>query len=534
MSTSNLQNPTPASGSVILNVYTGDRSAEIFIIDGQFNLVGRGIGPAKEFVLPPGLYKVKVAAGTETHEEHVALRPGSAPVSQTFPRFQFSSPAPLAGTSKTHEFHISAASENSNRVHVNDGAGSSIFVFARGWTEKQRTDSSTHERQHPARGLKLLDESGERIVADFEAQSEKDLGWEPWSACNVSVKPGNYRLQLEVPSQYGKLEQTVVASPNWQTQIFLLQGDYNESTPDARSTVDKRADVLSASVLMSPSGGFEAHRDDLRMVELARLALANERKILSDELRMMLRYKFENPMLGIFGAHILLLDKKPDMELFGIVIESLRKMVGTEHPDVEALALKLEQQSNYIFTTPPMLQRSWSLICQATADKPHLVPENSGLADVIQSWWGKSIWLTWLRPEPGSESDSAESAYEFNDLEEAILTKFRSTRYKQRRARYRSKPKAFDLGGKSHTLEEESVVSAARSASMSVEDTVASSEDEVALPPAAVDDLASAVQEISLDEETIKNLTLQLGIPRAEVEKTVTTLGRKMSDRKKQ
>lgn len=531
--------------SVTLNIYTEDESAEIFVIDGQFNLADRGIGPYHRSELQPGLYKIKVSVGAESREEHIALRPGSPPVSHTFPRLVFSSPAPLTDTSKTHEFHVAAASEYSRKVQVDAGKGSWIFVCARGWTEKTQSDAGTYDRPHPARGLKLLKADGTEI-ANLEKASAHDLQWEPWSACNVSLPPGDYRLQLEVPSLGRTLEQTVVASLGWQTQIFLLQHDYGSDSAhrSLSGPADVRADLLGASVLMCgpppgsfplPSGfdpgappGFDPGGHDQRSVELARLALANQRQILSNELRTILRDKFENPMLGIFGAHLLLLQKqqnqpddhdeelidavvgklrKSDRDLLEVVIANLRNMVGTQHPDVEALALALKGQTGYKFKTPPMLQKSWSLICATTAERPHLVEENSLLENVSESLWGNSIWLTWLTPQPEDKPKCA------NDVEEAIVMQLKSTRHGKSRARAtrnarpgRERSMMPGVAPKADALKTEEAV------------------------PMAVgeDDMNSDVQRV--DEEGIKRLTRQLGIPRSAVEKSIEALKKKGVD----
>jgi len=540
MSTSNESDPVEAE-KVTLDVNTGGDSAEIFVIDGQFNLVGRGIGPHQAFALAPGIYKIKVVAGAKTHEEHVVLRPGSKSVRKEFSPLPFSTPAPLDDTDKTHAFHVKAAVQHSRLVHVQAGVGSWIFVCARGWSEKTRTDSATHARPHPARGLKLLNDSGETVV-DFEQKAAKNLGWEPWAACNVSVRPGIYRLQLKVPSLGRTLEQTVVASPYWQTQIFLLQRDYGQDTHEAarRGVSDIRADLSGASVLMNGPGyidhlpqpprsprlssppGFDSGKRVLRQVELARLALLNQRKILSDELRSMLRYKSENPMLGIFGAHLILLERKSrkekpdkkrlekekaDDELLREVVKNLRRLVGREHPDVEAIAAFIETPTKYSFNTPPMLQRSWSLICEATADNPELVPENSLLSEVAQSWWCNSFWLTWLTPEAGEGSESAEYPDELSDLEEAVMLQLKATR---RRRRGDSPPAsvAYDLNA---SPSEAGSVSRGASADQ---------------------DLASDVELAYLNTEEIKKLTRQLGVPRAVVKKSLDVLRRKIADKK--
>lgn len=488
------------SAPVTLEVRTGDEASEIFVIDGRYNLVDRAIGLRKEFALEPGIYKVKVCTGTETREEQVLLRPGGGPVVEEFPRLEFASPAPIEDTSKTHEFHMNAAAEHSRRVHVEAGRGSWIFVCARGWSEKVRTDQSAGERPDPARGLKLLDEGG-RLVADFEVSSAKNLEWEPWAACNVSVDPGNYRLCLEVPSLGGKVEQAVVASEGWQTQIFLLQHDYGpgvDKTRGAEGDVarDVRADLAGASVMMSGTAGgdplsppgFDPGRRDLRLVELARLALVNRRSILSEELRDVLRYKFDNPMLGILGAHLLLAEREFDEGLFAEVIGNLRRLVGGSHPDVEALALKTDPHRTFTFSHPPMLQRSWSLICAATADDPGLVPADSTLSEVSQSGWSSPLWLTWLAPD---EKKSEEAPGELSEFEEAVLVLLRAA---GRRSVATSGGGLFAVAALVHTAWRWLRSDPAR-------------------------ELLPAIRKVLLDDEATRKLTLQLGIPRSTVEK---------------
>lgn len=543
MSTSNESDS--AVEKVTLDVNTADDSAEIFVIDGQFNLVGRGVGPHHGFALTPGIYKVKVIAGAKTHEEHVVLRPGKS-VRKEFSHLHFSSAAPLDDTDKTHELHVQASYEHSRKVHVRAGSGSWIFVCARGWSEKTQTDSGTQGRPHPARGLKLLSESGE-MVADLVEGSAKDLRGKPWAGCNISVEPGVYRLQLEIPSLGRTLEQTVVASPYWQTQIFLLQRDYGQDTPKAarQGGSDIRADLSGATVLMSgpgyalgglpplsqlwssPPPGFNPGERILRQVELARLALLNQRKIISDELRLMLRHKSENPMLGIFGAHLILLERKwakerpnkeksaeersdkekADEDLLQEIVKNLRRLVGHEHPDVEALALYIKEPTDYSFKNPPMLQRSWALICEATADNPELVPENSLLCKVAQSWWSNSFWLTWLTPEAGEGSESAEDPDELSDLEEAVMLQLKAAKRK-RRGMSPPASVSYDLNARPS---KKGAISSGESADQ---------------------DLASDVEMVSLNAEAIKKLTRQLGVPRAVVKKSLDDLRRKIAAKK--
>src|SRR6266487_3027324 len=196
-----------------LHVSTHDEGAEIFVIDAHFHLVDRGVGRSKIFDLDPGVYTIKVRTGSQTQKDYAILRPGeegdAEPLEKEFPPLQFPSSAPLYNTAKTHEYQIDAAAILSHQLRFYAGQGSSIFVFARDWTPPTRPAKPLIGS--PARGLTLRDAQG-NLVADFASQSVSGDGGDPWSACNVSVNPGLYRLGLETSSG-ARLEQMIVASP---------------------------------------------------------------------------------------------------------------------------------------------------------------------------------------------------------------------------------------------------------------------------------------------------------------------------------
>src|SRR5262245_54508327 len=264
-----------------LEVRAADPETEIFVINGQFRLIARGVG-SLDALLEPGIYKLKSVAGLVTNEQHVILQNKDVVVS--LPRLNFSSSAPLNKTAKTHEYHMAAADRESRNVHVSAGDGSWIFLFARDWTSKNRAPISWN----PATDLTLIDENG-NVLADFNTAGVRDLTPDPWAACNVKISPGVYRLRLLLPgdptsSESTTLEQTIVASPGWQTQVFLLQTAYGAERQH------RRADLDGASILLSRGMGFNQNRDDFRQTELARLGLMNRRQVLSNELRDLLRF----------------------------------------------------------------------------------------------------------------------------------------------------------------------------------------------------------------------------------------------------
>ena len=374
-----------------LLVETGNESAEVFIIDARFKLVERGRGLKSTFSLSPGIYTVKVRAGFESHKQDVALL--DKPERVSFSQIEFASSAPLQKTGKTHEYHMSAAERESLDVHVKAGSGSFIFVCARDWTPSQTSEKTFEVNRKPHIGLKLLDKKGE-LVADLAKKSKCSDKQDPWAACNVQVNPGIYRLSLELASG-DTLEQTIVASRGWQTQIFLLQRNYGENQSD------RRADLIGASILISKKG-FNPNDPLKRLVEAARLGLVNTRQVLPQRvIDEILNGKVKNPMLGILGAHLLLLGKQVDLDDLNTIVSNLRRLLGhNEHPDVEALALGLRKKAtSYVFEHPPMLRRSWWQVVEATVDNKNLVPRGSMAAQCAERIWGEEPWLQWMTPK---------------------------------------------------------------------------------------------------------------------------------------
>jgi hypothetical protein len=387
---------------VQLVITTADTAAEVFVVDGDLRLCARGIGKL-DTRLTPGIYKVKIRTGLATQEEYVVLR--DAPVQKQFARLLFSTPVPLTDTAKTHEYHESAAFQQSGQTHVKAGQGSSIFVFARDWTPGPPANpASPRPWFNPAAGLKLKSLDG-NLIADLEQsavtslQLDPDKSHDPWAACTVEVNPGPYLLSVQTPE--GELAQTVIAPPNWHSHIFLLQHSYG---PDPK---EKRPNLAGGAIMLSPTQQFTPNEDEARLVELARLGLTEQRKVLSSDLRRMLSLKFTDPMLGIFAGHLMLTDPSPDLQLLSTVVENLRSFLQYPHPDVDALALTLHTGPVLEVRIPPMLRRSWSIILDASVDQRAMVMRDSPAADIIGRLCSVDPWLICVRAAP-TEADTEE------------------------------------------------------------------------------------------------------------------------------
>jgi hypothetical protein len=122
-----------------------------------------------------------------------------------------------------------------------------------------------------------------------------------------------------------------------------------------------------------------------------------------DLLPQLLPEKFDNPMLGILGAHLLLLRSNPDLGLLDEVVRNLRILLPG-HPDVEALALRLPAAqltaaTAFEFASPPMLFKSWSLVVASSVARAEIVPTGSLAARAAELLWGSGAWLVWRKPK---------------------------------------------------------------------------------------------------------------------------------------
>jgi hypothetical protein len=400
-----------------LTVETIDLQSEIIVVDARGRFVDRAFGPRHAFELEPGIYRVKALTGTESQEKTVILT--EKPHELRFGETAFASPVPLVGTTTSHEYHIAAASTESLHTHVKDGAGSSLFFLVRDWTP-YGSNKQARITEKPATGLSLYALSPERRICDLADAGVTSMGNDPWSACTIDLDPGVYELRLDLPLG-GTLRQSFVASPNWQTQAFIFMRGYRHAGSEKQSATEWRADLPRTSVVLSPGKGFSPNEPLLRLAELARVALATKRptergdenrRLLPDEMRTLLRKKCENPILGIYAGHLLLMETTVDVSLLAEVVRNLRRLVGTSHPDVEALALRADSEPRpQQFEYAPMLRRSWSLIVDASVGQPGLVGDALA-ARTPGELLSEGPWHIWRSSDDASLESSALSELE--------------------------------------------------------------------------------------------------------------------------
>jgi hypothetical protein len=341
-----------------LHVEAGSPLAEIFLIDHQFTLRERSIGDL-DVEVEPGVYNLKARLGDTTVEQLVVLN-GDQDV-DLGAALSPVSPAPLEGVSP--EAAVRVAAEASTTVAKRTGRGAKIFLL----TRSQGGGAPLVELSlHRPDGTQIEDLTDEGAAA---------------AGGTVAVDPGTYFLRWEDISGI-EAEQALVAVRGWQTQVFML--DEAETSPEyGRHNV---------SVHMAKQA-FDPKSEICRRTEEARAALADERKVASETIGELFA-KCMNPMLCLFGAHLMLLARQAvesssdedsarvkapvgfDQEVFDRVVGNLGDLLGPHNPDVVALSAKLSEPPSQLpaLDAPPMLWRSWTLLLDASNDSPDLLP----------------------------------------------------------------------------------------------------------------------------------------------------------------
>jgi hypothetical protein len=390
---------SPYENKIEITVQAPDRGTEIFMVDSGLHRIASGVGIIKKSV-SPGIYKVRFRSGESQMDKLIEVKSNMESLKIDGPSVQFSSAAPIDETSTDLEYHKKAAREISlSAAHGRPGRGSELFVFVRNLLPNASTE--------PWEGLSIHKIDGELLakLSDGLCNTKEQCG-----GLNIEVDPGLYRIRVET-GKLGTYEMFAVALSGWQTQYFALTEDF--STPDAQM---RRASLRSSSILMAPRGkGFNPRSEYTRLAELFRIALQSGRNVLSgkDMIRF-LKEKCNNPMLLIFGAHLLIRLRPINHELVDKVIGDFEQRFGI-HPDVSALSLRPgagTPASDLAFPEPPMLRSSWDLIVRGSRRRMRLVPPDS-VSDKVAE--GLLTTTPWLLHRLGQEDARYEPATNFSE-----------------------------------------------------------------------------------------------------------------------
>lgn len=384
-----------------VEIGTQHACVKIELFDGALNRAASGYGRLQA-ELPAGLYQLQLRAGPAVQQRLISVRPGQG-YREMGVEVPFASPAPLPQTTTTRESHQGPVEQ---AVRTPAGGARARFVFVlrnllpRGAPERGGNEPVID----PAGGgwrLELVDAAGQ-VSAVLNERFILDAGGTVATAV-VPVDPGGYLLRVRRVGGT-EFDQSLWVSEPWQTLVFIPH------TPGGPAA--ELASVHGAA-LGAPWLGEQESEDVGLAVEMALGNLRQGRTSLPEAgLRRLLNAKFANPMLGVLGAHLLLLRPDVDWDLFQVVLGNLeRRLFGRDQPDVQVLrGLGAMQGGGRIAPPaepvrwPPLLHRSYTSLLALDAEGLLRIEPGSPAERVAPFIVEQGSWTSWrsqaLRPEP--------------------------------------------------------------------------------------------------------------------------------------
>jgi len=357
-------------------------------------------------IAPPALLAPAPLAGTLTHEHQQAALEGLQPNTTSWRPATRSIAAATPESAGFESFGV-------ERGPVASPPDSAIGVLARFWTGRPPISSDPAAFPHPFEGLSIFDPAG---VFHFDLSTlPRPDEPDPVASHVVDVAAGTYVLR-QVFGNGAVFSRPIVASPKWQTNVVIQRdsrdvviGRGTRDPNDPRHLTCMGSVSLHMNKLRGQQIVAEAAMDLERQTEGWRLALRDRRPLPPSEVTRLLQMKFENPVLGIIGAHLALLNEDGSVRDRGWLVEvvqNLRRMLGRAHPDVEALSqLCGPSEQSSLIPAPPMYLRSWEVIAEKVETPDPLFPPNA--------WWPRwrrafdPLYMVWLERTPAAREPNA-------------------------------------------------------------------------------------------------------------------------------
>lgn len=361
----------PASGDTLFKLGKTSQSPmmRVTIFAANFELVDHVTGDLS-IELPFGVYKIRSQLPRALSDDILLL---DREIAKPGPLLEIASVVPVMGTLASHEYQANArldqvASADPNSDETGNAQVSLMTrIFQAAWSSESggQPMSQTWDK------VAIVNSRGKEVLAP-KFEDRVSNGNDPYSLATAELRAGDYYVRLEL-SDGNSVEIALPIYPEWCYEVHILRLVNGDGTLDPRPRL---------SVLMRRQGAAQFSDETTKTFELARFALADERGVMSDELEGILWGKYENPIAGIIGGHLLILafdeGKLPSLEALDDVVTNLRALLGNDHPDVEALSLRcpnvaLRRQTP--IRSAPTFKRSWDLIVDASLAMPKLVPQ---------------------------------------------------------------------------------------------------------------------------------------------------------------
>lgn len=340
-----------------------DTATEIFVIDPRFQLIDRSVSSLK-IRLPFGLYKLKTRLTRIISEEIILL---DDDYEATKAGAQFASTmmavAPLPNSMATSQEQTAAFTKQCSlrRELGSQGNEAALTVMSR--VSIGATENHSPSTLKPWEGVRVVNQKG-KLVLDLSEDGKKHESEGAFAACTIALEPGVYFLQQNYPDGI-MLEQSLILNKGWGLEAHILRY-VNAETHELNS-------LTSMSILTHRLDQAKRNNDDDILMEACRLAIVDQQQFINNDMKEKLFKERGNPLLAILGAHLLIIDnlnRGTGLSELNTIVPNLRRQLGDEHPDVEAISLCCTDES--LRTTksvkiPPMFERSWRLLIDAKA-----------------------------------------------------------------------------------------------------------------------------------------------------------------------
>jgi hypothetical protein len=264
------------------------------------------------------------------------------------------------------------------------------------------------------RGFRILSRTGE-ILVDLD----NHLPEHPQEGClaaRIDLAPGFYRLALWRGKE-GGLEMPLQLVAGWTTSLFLTM------LPESREDAVREPDLCGASLYFDREMmEFDPNRRDLRVMETLRQALRKGNPLYNRAaMDHLLEGKIENPMLGLFAAHLLLLEKDREWSQIETVVRNTGNLLGSDFPDILVLRYLVGKhkggsipQASMPLKSPPLFRISWKIIEESQGGIPCDFPPKLQSLLELGNLVRAGIWMAWENDPEISLCQSAVLAHGCN------------------------------------------------------------------------------------------------------------------------
>lgn len=373
-----------------LRISSPVESMQISLTDSTFNEVANGSGELIQDDLAPGIYELRLSAGSATDTRLVSLRPGQRLVETV--ELSFPAAVPLPGTTTWDASHQLAATRASEHIVHSQCAESSggLLVMAR----------ATQELNASISPLEFELTRGSTVIRAEDRPWWRGVGSD-WLVRAGAVEPGAYGLRTR--TEDSSTDQSLWVTKGWQTLVFVPVG--------RQGLVPSRASVLMFPMDLPWNPALS--RRSAQATELALAGLRERRSVLpSDLLDLLLYEKFRDPMLGLIAAHSMLLEPKVDLRRLEVVLGNLDRLMPIA-PDVLALRALGEEAGVKIegrpgqqvherapLHWPPMLLLGYTALIRSDARSGGKeIAVGSPAQTVADRLTGEGVWTSWTVQE---------------------------------------------------------------------------------------------------------------------------------------